>query len=312
MSEISSWAISKQYLAAHYYLSEERPISISEAQRAQLGALHLHVSFGSYDPATNVPDLQNCTSFERKKRVSEWQKLGGISRITAMKKFIDLISSLFPSWYRFRKLYNEFETEWQHMPDASSPKRNDKPRVESERKKPEKKGSLAFRVSTPTAFKKIFIMKRDKQTVSRARAVQRAETPKIMLSREVSKTPEIAQLPKIAKSIRQYQEKNQEFLKEFLEDLQSHRGGNLKNSSATRLPKGMQQPEVVNVRYKIPEISFDKQMVDYRKSLLSQEYERLYKKPGVVQQKQIIPNLIEKITSMKEALIQIEDEYNRL
>ena len=71
MNDINNWAISKQYLAAHYYLSEERPISISEAQRAQLGALHLHVSFGSYNESILVPDLLNCTTNERKKRIYE-------------------------------------------------------------------------------------------------------------------------------------------------------------------------------------------------------------------------------------------------
>ena len=71
MNDIHSWAISKKYLAAHYYLSEERPISISEAQRAQLGALHLHVSFGPYNDSNLVSDLENCTHAEKKKWVYE-------------------------------------------------------------------------------------------------------------------------------------------------------------------------------------------------------------------------------------------------
>ena len=110
-------SLAKQYLAAHYYLSEERPFCISEAQRAQLGALHLHVSFGPYVPGIQVPDLINCTSAERKKRIAEWQKLGHISRETAIRKFIDLITNLFPNWQKFRKLFHEFEQEWLNMPD---------------------------------------------------------------------------------------------------------------------------------------------------------------------------------------------------
>lgn len=67
----SSWPLSKQYLAAHYYLSEEKPISITEAQRASLGSLHLFVSFGPYSDNKNVPELNMCTLYERKKRIEE-------------------------------------------------------------------------------------------------------------------------------------------------------------------------------------------------------------------------------------------------
>lgn len=117
-SAFSSWPLSKQYLAAHYYLSEEKPISITEAQRAQLGSLHLHVSFGVYTESTVVPELNKCTLSEKKKRVEEWKSLGSISRSTAMRKFIDILNCLFPNWTRYRKLHYEFEVEWANMQKA--------------------------------------------------------------------------------------------------------------------------------------------------------------------------------------------------
>lgn len=113
-----SWPLSKQYLAAHYYLSEEKPITITEAQRAQLGSLHLYVSFGEYSEFAVIPELNKCTLSEKKKRIEEWKSLGSISRSTAMKKFIDILNCLFPNWTRYRKLHYEFEIEWANMQKA--------------------------------------------------------------------------------------------------------------------------------------------------------------------------------------------------
>lgn len=117
-SFFSSWPLSKQYLAAHYYLSEEKPITITEAQRAQLGSLHLYVSFGPFSESSSVPELNKCTLSEKKKRIEEWKALGSISRSTAMKKFIDILNCLFPNWTRYRKLHYEFEVEWANMQKA--------------------------------------------------------------------------------------------------------------------------------------------------------------------------------------------------
>ena len=111
----SSWPLSKQYLAAHYYLSEEKPISITEAQRAQLGSLHLFVSFGAYSEDHNVAELNKCTISEKRKRIEEWKSIGSISRSSAMRKFIDMLNCLFPNWTRYRKLHYEFEIEWINM-----------------------------------------------------------------------------------------------------------------------------------------------------------------------------------------------------
>lgn len=117
----SSWPLSKQYLAAHYYLSEEKPISITEAQRAQLGSLHLFVSFGAYSEGQTAGDLNKCTLSEKRKRIEEWKSLGNISRSSAMRKFIDMLNSLFPNWTRYRKLHYEFEIEWLNMQKLSAP-----------------------------------------------------------------------------------------------------------------------------------------------------------------------------------------------
>jgi hypothetical protein len=111
----SSWPLSKQYLAAHYYLSEEKPISITEAQRAQLGSLHLFVSFGPYSETETISELNKCTLSEKRRRIEEWKSLGQISKSNAMKKFIDLLNNLFPNWTRYRKLHYEFEMEWINM-----------------------------------------------------------------------------------------------------------------------------------------------------------------------------------------------------
>lgn len=240
-------SLAKQYLAAHYYLSEERPFCISEAQRAQLGALHLHVSFGPYVPGIQVPDLLNCTSAERKKRIAEWQKLGYISRETAIRKFIDLITNLFPNWHKFRKLFYEFEQEWLNMPDLSTisepekkiTKKSFDKVVKYEKPEDMKKSKFEFRETTPTAFKKIQELKkkgRERRTQSR---IDNYDKSKLFVNRKkIVKRPENSQFPKIQKCINQYREQGDNFLKEFVEDLQSYRGGNLRRTSATKMPEG--------------------------------------------------------------------------
>lgn len=309
MNEIKSWGISKQYLAAHYYLSEERPISISEAQRAQLGALHLHASYGPYNSALEIPDLLNCTIAEKKKRASEWQKLGVISRITAMKKFIDLITSLFPNWSRFRKLYHEFEMEWANMPESNQGKRPEPPRPVT-RKKPERK-EINIREGTPLAFKKIFDMKKSRNRRARSRVQEKSqESPELIFRTDNVRHLAKSQLPKIANSYYQYQQKDDEYLKEFIEGLQSYKGGDIRKTSATKLPKGVENGCVCDIRYKTPDVDFSRQMKNYRRDLLNQEYSKLTEKPmDKVGNQQIIPNIMEKINQMKSTIKHIEDEF---
>ena len=97
MESACSWDLKKQYFAANFYLLEERPLSITEAQRTQLGTLHLYILFGEYNHEIIVPFLERCSQSERKKRIQQWRKLCCYSKIAAMNKFIDLIDCLFPN-----------------------------------------------------------------------------------------------------------------------------------------------------------------------------------------------------------------------
>jgi hypothetical protein len=312
MYDISAWDISKQYLAAHYYLSEERPISISEAQRAQLGALHLHTSFGPYNDNLLIPDLLNCTPAEKKKRVSEWKKLGMISRITAIKKFIDLINSLFPNWHKFRKLHTEFENEWMSMPETHNLEKNEKPKLILSKK--DRRKEIEFRETTPNAFKKISEMKKYKRQKAKSRLVEKTNTTELIIKKNTLKNDISSHLPKIAYSFKQYKEKDADFLKNFLEDLQSYKGGNIRDTSATRLPKHVEDKKVLDVKYQNNTPDFDKELKNYRKKLLSQEFKKFAEKPepASFQQAKIIPNLLEKIAIMKSSLSKIEDDYSKL
>ena len=37
----SHWSLMKKYMAAHYYLCHKKGLTISDAQRSQLSALHM-------------------------------------------------------------------------------------------------------------------------------------------------------------------------------------------------------------------------------------------------------------------------------
>lgn len=97
MDIVSYWGLKKQFFAANYYLLEEKPLTISEAQRTQLGTLYLYVMFGDYEESMNVPFLEKCSLGEKRKRIKEWKKLCCYSKKTAINKFLDLVDSLFPN-----------------------------------------------------------------------------------------------------------------------------------------------------------------------------------------------------------------------
>ena len=126
-----TWPVKKQYLAAHFFLSEEKPMSISEAQQAQLGALHLYVAYGHWNGHSEIPEFEKCTSFEKKKRIEEWKKLVDLSKKAAMKKFVELTNSFFPNWFSYKRLYTDFEADWKQL----KPRRHHKkllPKIETQ------------------------------------------------------------------------------------------------------------------------------------------------------------------------------------
>ena len=133
--EFADWPIVKKYLACHYFLSEEKPSVITESQRAQLGALHLYVTHGPCGENTDLTEFARCTLAEKRRRISEWRKVENLSRTAAMQQFVAFVSSLFPSWSRYKRLYTEFEEEWTRMPPPPpEPKRVVRPTRWSHRK----------------------------------------------------------------------------------------------------------------------------------------------------------------------------------
>ena len=173
---------------------------------------------------------------------------------------------------------------------------------------------VEFRETTPTAFRKIMQIQKSRNLRARSRLVERIETPELLCKRNVVKEFLQPKLPKLTKSFQLYEEKKDSYLKTFVEDLQSYKGGNILNTSATKLPKHVDVKEITGVHYKTDEVDFDTQMKKYRKQLLEKEFNNLNGK-GLVntfQQAKIIPNLLEKINEIKSAISKIEDEYSRL
>lgn len=308
MKDTHNSEIPKQYLAAHFYLLSERPMAISEAQRAQLGALHLHASYGPYKESLDIPDLTNCTVAEKKKRTSEWKKLGLISKDTAMRKFIDLISNLFPNWVRFHKLRHDFEAKWVSISDAGFIKRPEPIRL-----KTIKKTNKSFE-SAQAGSLGLTEINKNKKSNFRKPPERFSESPQFVYKKEISQTLARNQVPKIPNSYMQRQQNDEEFLKKFIESMQSHRGGDIRKTSVTRLPKGMIMPSTPNVKYNVPQLNFDIQMQTYRKKLLTQEFARIKEKPENDKKayQNIIPNIKDKINNMKTTLDQMEKDINSL
>ena len=264
-SPFDTWNISKQYLAAQYYLAEERPIFINEAQRAQLGALHLQTSHGPHDERNILPELLQCPPPERKRREDEWKKLGKMPKVVAMRKFIDLMNSLFPNWTKNRKLYDEFELEWLRVQTeimSLSPKL--KKSVNEEAETFDKAVKLYTRSISP---KEESVMK-SVDRISKASLVLKHVTEATYLGlpknikinatsdaadikhglrrsndnariHDVSKESDYYRLPKIGMAAHKYKKSKAEdscVLKHFVENLQSWKGGNIRQTSANKLP----------------------------------------------------------------------------
>ena len=111
-SHFQNWPLEKQYMAAQFYLTTEKPLFINEAQKSKLMALHMQAVYGSCKEGILLPEIQNCTKAERKRRYNDWRQLGCESRIPSMRKFIDLMNNLFPNWSKHSKIYTEFEFDW--------------------------------------------------------------------------------------------------------------------------------------------------------------------------------------------------------
>ena len=85
MDIISHWDLKKKYFAANFYLIDKKPLSISDAQRTQLGTLHLYILFGSFTEDVELKFLSRCSAGERKKRVQQWKKLDCYSKYAKIR-----------------------------------------------------------------------------------------------------------------------------------------------------------------------------------------------------------------------------------
>lgn len=284
MDHFVTWPLSKQYLSAHFYLSEEKPISITEAQRAQLGALHLYVSYGKYHPGLDTPDLQLCSPAERKKRVEEWKKLSSFTKATAMKKFLDLLTCLFPNWSRSRKLLYEFQLEWSSLEQVKTIKKlNFQSKVS---KRPLE--SSQYRRSSVSPLTNVHREMQEKQfSPTKPLKKQAAKTnfyraqsidiPNTLYSfKEIEAEIAPPRFPIVADSVERYKAgmKDMSHLKHFIEDLQSYKGGNIHNTSASKFPKLSNKPDMKDEPELDPPINFDKELKNYRRSLLQQEFNK--------------------------------------
>jgi hypothetical protein len=111
-SDIKNWPIEKQYMAAKFFLENEKPLFISDAQKSSLMALNMQAVYGSCKEDVLFPEIQKFSNVEKKRMFKEWKTLGTEHKFVSMKKFVDLISNLFPNWHKNHKIFTSFELEW--------------------------------------------------------------------------------------------------------------------------------------------------------------------------------------------------------
>ena len=111
-SDIKSWPIEKLYMAAKFFLENEKPLFISEAQKSQLMALNMQAVYGSCKEDVLFPEISKFSKAEKTRMFKEWKSIGNENKLVSMKKFVDLISNLFPNWSKHPKIFTSFELEW--------------------------------------------------------------------------------------------------------------------------------------------------------------------------------------------------------
>ena len=334
MDTYTTWSLPKQYLSAHYFLAEEKPMSITEAQRAQLGALHLYVSYGKYTEDLETPDLSLCSPVERKKRVDEWQKLSCLNKSNAMQKFMDLLTSLFPNWTRSRKLVYEFPLEWSSLEQTKTNKRPTPENLENnERGNEYPVGYVGLpEIPSPTKKKTTLISKNSyrrsslgpiisskrgrkgkqdtvtsktsgkKQRNTNFNRTQSINLPNSLYSfKEVENMSPPVRFPIINDSVETYRKSLREGsnLKQFVENLQSYKAGNIHDTSATKFPKFCGKGELVDMEACDPPIDFNKELKCYRRGLLQEEFNKFKITAEPVSLQSEFNKLQEAITSLK-------------
>ncbi|CAG9314457.1 unnamed protein product [Blepharisma stoltei] len=116
-----TWSLSKQFAAAQYYLKNQRPTWLADSDYDELNSLNLKIAYGEWVP-NKEKALENFAKGRKEKMKSQWQKLEGISKSHAMKRFLDKLKDIVPNWYYNQEILQQFNEDWNkfHQPDLNS------------------------------------------------------------------------------------------------------------------------------------------------------------------------------------------------
>lgn len=106
------WPVQKKYFAAHCFLHGEKSLRLSAAYCNSLNSLHLQVKYGAFSPELIVPELKGCPKREKLRREFDWEKFFKLSRVSAMKRFIDILDENCANWFKTPQIELEFEMDW--------------------------------------------------------------------------------------------------------------------------------------------------------------------------------------------------------
>ena len=104
----TNWPITKKYKAAHYFLSNAKPITVTGNHRTRLSAIHLQLTYGNHVAGLGFDD-QKVNLIEKRKREEEWKTLKDIPKANLIRKFTETVNEIQPNWMMYKPLYDDFE-----------------------------------------------------------------------------------------------------------------------------------------------------------------------------------------------------------
>ena len=251
-----------------------------------------------------------------------------------MQKFIDLITSLFPNWNKSHKLFCELPLECSPLEQTKTKKKAAQTKwISSERnigsalnsstaskapsfsrkkspliiKNKYRRRSLDSMVSAENRgikqkldvnISKISGKSKKKVKFNRTRSIDFSSTLHSFNVMAIQSLP--AKFPIVTESIEKYRKnmKNGSELKQFVENLQSYKAGNINDTSATKFPKVCEKEGIKEHLYD-PPIDFDKEIKCYRRTLLQEEFNKFKSTEESVSLESEFDKIRETISSLK-------------
>ena len=119
----------------------------------------------------------------------------------------------------------------------------------------------------------------------------------------------VPKFPIVAESLEAHRKSitDNKYLQGFLEDLQSYKGGHIRDTSASKFPKLSKVIEIKEMPQPDPPINFEKELKQYRRSLLQKEFDKYKQGYHSISLQSEFNKIQDHISTIKIALQQIKN-----